>query len=399
MHPRCFVGVRNNYFCGKNGSRWAAGDKRWAAEIFADAPFLRPEACHLLHISSMSTNHHPSSTVNHPPSTVHILAIESSCDDTSAAVIRDGAVLSNCIATQAVHEQYGGVVPEVASRAHQANIVPVVDLALKKAGVEKSDIQAVAFTRGPGLIGSLLVGTSFAKGFALAHGLPLIEVNHMMAHVLAHFAEDPKPKFPFLCLTVSGGHTQIVLVRDHLDMEIIGETLDDAAGEAFDKSGKLLGLGYPAGPLIDKLAREGKPVFAFPEPEVRGLDFSFSGLKTSILYFLKRETAQNPDFVAQNLHDICASVQHSIITILMRKLKKAAKQTGINQVAIAGGVSANSGLRAALEAAGQKEGWETYIPRFEFCTDNAGMIGVTAYYKYLRGEFCGQDAVPFARQS
>ena len=329
----------------------------------------------------------------------HILAIESSCDDTSAAVIRDGAVLSNCIATQAVHEQYGGVVPEVASRAHQANIVPVVDLAFKKAGITRSEVDAVAFTRGPGLIGSLLVGTSFAKGFALAHGLPLIEVNHMMAHVLAHFAEDPKPKFPFLCLTVSGGHTQIVLVRDHLDMEIIGETLDDAAGEAFDKSGKLLGLGYPAGPLIDKLAKQGQPVFTFPEPEVRGLDFSFSGLKTSILYFLKRETTQNPDFVAQNLNDICASVQHSIITILMKKLKKAAIQTGIKQVAIAGGVSANSGLRAALEAAGQKEGWETYVPRFEFCTDNAGMIGVTAYYKYLRGEFCGQDAVPFARQS
>ena len=326
-----------------------------------------------------------------------ILAIESSCDDTSAAVIRDGAVLSNCVANQEVHRQYGGVVPEVASRAHQANIVPVVDLAIKKAGVKKEDITAVAFTRGPGLLGSLLVGTSFAKSFALSFNLPLIEVNHMQAHVLAHFAEDPKPGFPFLCLTVSGGHTQIVLVRDYLDMEIIGETLDDAAGEAFDKTGKILNLGYPAGPLIDRHAREGQPRFPFPEPAISGYNFSFSGLKTSILYFLQKQVAANPDFIEQNLNDICASVQHTIITILLKKLRKAARETGIKEVSIAGGVSANSGLRKALEEMGAREGWKTYIPAFQYCTDNAGMIGVAGYYKYLKGEFCGQDATPYAR--
>ena len=329
--------------------------------------------------------------------TTTILAIESSCDDTSAAVVRDGVVLSNCIANQEVHRQYGGVVPEVASRAHQANIIPVVDLALKKAGVTKEEVNAVAFTRGPGLMGSLLVGTSFAKAFALSRALPLIEVNHLQAHVLAHFAENPKPQFPFLCLTVSGGHTQIVLVRDFLDMEIIGETLDDAAGEAFDKSGKLLGLGYPAGPVIDKLAREGQPRFPFPEPSVPGLNFSFSGLKTSILYFLKKEVGENPDFIEQNLADLCASIQTSIVTILLKKLRKAARQTGIREIAIAGGVSANSGLRTALEDMGKKEGWATYIPAFQYCTDNAGMIGVAGYYKYLAGGFCGQDAAPFAR--
>lgn len=328
---------------------------------------------------------------------VIILAIESSCDDTSAAVIRNGEVLSNCIANQEVHRQYGGVVPEVASRAHQANIIPVVDLALQKAGIGKEAVQAVAFTRGPGLLGSLLVGTSFAKAFALSRGLPLIEVNHMQAHVLAHFAEDPKPAFPFLCLTVSGGHTQIVLVRDFLDMEVIGETLDDAAGEAFDKSGKLLGLGYPAGPLIDKFARQGEARFPFPEPSVPGLNFSFSGLKTSILYFLKKEMGNDPDFIEKNLNDICASIQTSIVTILMKKLRKAARQTGIGEIAIAGGVSANSGLREALEATGKKEGWKTYIPAFQYCTDNAGMIGVAGYYKYLKSDFCGQDAIPFAR--
>ena len=328
---------------------------------------------------------------------VIILAIESSCDDTSAAIIRDGAVLSNCIANQEAHRQYGGVVPEVASRAHQANIIPVVDLALKKAGIAKEAVNAVAFTRGPGLMGSLLVGTSFAKAFALSRNLPLVEVNHMQAHVLAHFAEDPKPKFPFLCLTVSGGHTQIVLVRDFLDMEIIGETIDDAAGEAFDKTGKLLGLGYPAGPAIDKLAREGQPVFPFPEPAMPGFNFSFSGLKTAILYFLKKKVAEDPHFIENNLTDICASVQTSIVTILLKKLRKAARQTGINEIAIAGGVSANSGLRNALEEMGKKEGWATYIPAFQFCTDNAGMIGVTGYYKYLAGEFCAQDAAPFAR--
>ncbi|MCW5924383.1 MAG: tRNA (adenosine(37)-N6)-threonylcarbamoyltransferase complex transferase subunit TsaD [Saprospiraceae bacterium] len=328
---------------------------------------------------------------------VTILAIESSCDDTSAAIVRDGAVLSNCIANQEAHRQYGGVVPEVASRAHQANIIPVVDWALKKAGVAKEDINAVAFTRGPGLMGSLLVGTSFAKAFALSRNLPLMEVNHLQAHVLAHFAETPKPRFPFLCLTVSGGHTQIVWVRDFLDMEIIGETLDDAAGEAFDKAGKLLGLGYPAGPLIDKLAREGQPRFPFPEPAVPGLNFSFSGLKTSILYFLKKEVAANPLFIEENLHDICASIQTSIVTILLKKLRKAARQTGIREVAIAGGVSANSALRQAFEEMGQQEGWATYIPAFQYCTDNAGMIGVAGYYKYLAGEFCGQDVAPYAR--
>jgi N6-L-threonylcarbamoyladenine synthase len=326
-----------------------------------------------------------------------ILAIESSCDDTSAAVVRDGTVLSNCIANQEAHRQYGGVVPEVASRAHQANIIPVVDLALKKAGLTKEDVTAVAFTRGPGLLGSLLVGTSFAKAFALSRGLPLIEVNHMQAHVLAHFAEDPKPEFPFLCLTVSGGHTQIVLVRSPLDMEVIGQTLDDAAGEAFDKSGKLLGLGYPAGPVMDKLAREGNARFPFPEPAIQGLDFSFSGLKTSILYFLKKEIAANPNFVEENLADICASIQTCIVQILMKKLRKAARQTGIKEIAIAGGVSANSGLRSALTEWGQNEGWNTYIPAFQYCTDNAGMIGVAAHFKYMAGQFCGQEAVPFAR--
>ncbi len=329
---------------------------------------------------------------------VIILAIESSCDDTSAAVVRDGVVLSNCVANQDAHRQYGGVVPEVASRAHQANIIPVVDLALKKAGIGKNDITAVGFTRGPGLLGSLIVGTSFAKSFALAHQLPLIDVDHMQAHVLAHFAEDPKPAFPFLCLTVSGGHTQIVLVRSCTDMEVIGKTLDDAAGEAFDKSGKLLGLGYPAGPLLDKLARQGNPVFDFPEPAIEGLNFSFSGLKTSILYFLKKKTADNPQFIQENLNDICASIQHTIVTILLKKLKKAARQTGIRETAVAGGVSANSGLREAFQAMGIKEGWNTYIPAFQFCTDNAGMIGVAAYYKYLAGDFCGQDAAPYARQ-
>lgn len=328
---------------------------------------------------------------------VIILAIESSCDDTSAAIVRDGEVLSNCIANQDAHQLYGGVVPEVASRAHQANIIPVVDLALKKAGIAKEAVNAVAFTRGPGLMGSLLVGTSFAKAFALSRNLPLIEVNHMQAHVLAHFAEDPKPKFPFLCLTVSGGHTQIVLVRDFLDMEIIGETLDDAAGEAFDKTGKLLGLGYPAGPAIDRLAREGQPVFPFPEPAIPGFNFSFSGLKTSILYFLKKEVGADPNFIEKNLANICASIQAIIITVLLKKLRKAARQTGIREIAIAGGVSANSGLREALESMGRQEGWNTYIPAFQYCTDNAGMIGVTGYYKYLAGVFCGQDAAPFAR--
>lgn len=326
-----------------------------------------------------------------------ILAIESSCDDTSAAIVQDGRVLSNKTANQEIHQIYGGVVPEAASRAHQVNILPVVEMAIRAAGVHKNEIDAVAFTRGPGLIGSLIVGVSFAKGFALSHNLPLIEVNHMMAHVLAHFAEDPKPKFPFLCLTVSGGHTQILVVRDYLDMEVIGQTIDDAAGEAFDKTGKMLGLDYPAGPIIDRLAKEGSARFQFPEPKIPGLDFSFSGLKTSILYFLKKQIAENPNFIQENLDDICASVQARIVSILMNKLRHAAAETGITEVALAGGVSANSGLRQALTEEGQQKGWSTYIPKFEYCTDNAAMIGITGYYKYLQGKFVGHDVSPVAR--
>ncbi|HMO38721.1 MAG TPA: tRNA (adenosine(37)-N6)-threonylcarbamoyltransferase complex transferase subunit TsaD [Saprospiraceae bacterium] len=330
---------------------------------------------------------------------VTILGIESSCDDTSAAIVRDGKVLSNVVAGQEVHKQYGGVVPEVASRAHQVHIVPVVAIALQQAGLRREDVDAVAFTRGPGLIGSLLVGVSFAKAFALSRGLPLIEVNHLQAHVLAHFAEAPKPSFPFLCLTVSGGHTQIVLVRNYLDMEVLGSTIDDAAGEAFDKTGKLLGLDYPAGPHIDRLAQQGTPRFDFPEPQIPELDFSFSGLKTSILYFLKKEMAANPDFIQENLADICASVQARIVSILMRKMEKAAQQTGIREIAIAGGVSANSALRKALEMSGKEHGWRTFIPRFEYCTDNAAMIALTGYYKHLRGQFVGQEVAPVARWS
>lgn len=326
-----------------------------------------------------------------------ILAIESSCDDTAAAVLRDGEILSNIVASQEVHRQYGGVVPEVASRAHQENIVPVVDLALRKAGVSKESLSAVAFTKGPGLIGSLIVGASFAKAMALSLDIPLLEVHHMQAHVLAHFAEEPKPALPFLCLTVSGGHTQIVLVKNHLEMQVLGETLDDAAGEAFDKTGKMLGLDYPAGPIIDKLAKSGQPIFQFPEPQVPGLNFSFSGLKTSILNFVKGKTKEDPNFVSANLSDICASVQHRIVQILLKKLRSASQQTGIREIAIAGGVSANSGLRSGIEEMGKKEGWNTYIPSFEFCTDNAAMIAVTGYYKYLNGDFSGQDATPVAR--
>jgi len=328
---------------------------------------------------------------------VNILGIESSCDDTSASILQNGVVLSNCVANQEAHKLYGGVVPEVASRAHQANIIPVVDMAIKKAGISKKDIHAVAFTRGPGLMGSLIVGVSFAKAFAMSLDIPMIEVNHMKAHVLAHFAEDPKPAFPFLCLTVSGGHTQIVLVKDYLDMEVIGHTLDDAAGEAFDKTGKLLGLDYPAGPLVDKFAKQGQPVFPFPEPRIPDLNFSFSGLKTSILYFLKRKLKEDPQFIETNLADICASVQDRIVSILINKLKKAAKQTGIKEMAIAGGVSANSGLRSAFQSTGKNLGWNTYIPRFEFCTDNAAMIAVTGYYKYLKKDFVGQEVEPVAR--
>ncbi|MBP8192143.1 MAG: tRNA (adenosine(37)-N6)-threonylcarbamoyltransferase complex transferase subunit TsaD [Chitinophagales bacterium] len=329
-----------------------------------------------------------------------ILAIESSCDDTSAAVCVDGKVLSNLTANQKVHELYGGVVPELASREHTKNIIPVVAEALKKAGVSKKDINAVAFTRGPGLMGSLLVGGIFAKSYAQAQQIPLIDVNHMQAHVLAHFIDDPKPKFPFLCLTVSGGHTQIVLVKDYLDMEVIGTTIDDAAGEAFDKTAKILNLPYPGGPLIDKYAQLGNPTaYKFSEPQIEHLDFSFSGLKTNILYFLQKETKNNPAFVDENMHDICASVQQTIISILMKKIKKAADETGISEIAIAGGVSANSELRKQLKAFGEKYKWNTYIPDFQYCTDNAGMIAITAYHKYLKNDFCAIDIPILARMS
>ncbi len=329
---------------------------------------------------------------------VHILAIESSCDETSAAVIAEGRILSNIIANQTVHEQYGGVVPELASRAHQENIVPVVDLALKKAGMTPAELQAIAFTQSPGLIGSLLVGSCFAKSMALALNVPLIGVHHMQAHVLANFIDDPKPSFPFLCLTVSGGHTQIVLCESPLQMRVIGETLDDAAGEAFDKSAKLLGLPYPGGPLIDKYAKEGDPGrFRFPEPQIPHLDFSFSGLKTAILYFLQENKARQADFVERNLTDICASIQHRIVTILLNKLVKASKETGIREICIAGGVSANSGLRNALQTYSEQHQWNIYIPKFEYCTDNAAMIAMMAHYKYLAGEFSPLDAIPSAR--
>lgn len=329
---------------------------------------------------------------------VKILAIESSCDETSASVLVDGKILSNYIANQTIHEQYGGVVPELASRAHQENIVPVVDYALKQAGIRKEELDAIAFTQAPGLIGALLVGSCFAKSLALALNKPLIAVHHMQAHVLANFIEDPIPSFPFLCLTVSGGHTQIVRVDSPLQMKVIGETLDDAAGEAFDKSAKLLGLPYPGGPLIDKYAKQGDPEkFKFPEPQIPELNFSFSGLKTSILYFLQEKQKLDPDFVQHHMADICASIQHRIVSILMNKLKKASKETGIKQIGIAGGVSANSGLRTALQNYGEKYGWKTYIPKFEYCTDNAAMIAITAYYKYQAKEFVGLDAVPGAR--
>ncbi|MFZ1749242.1 MAG: tRNA (adenosine(37)-N6)-threonylcarbamoyltransferase complex transferase subunit TsaD, partial [Saprospiraceae bacterium] len=310
-----------------------------------------------------------------------ILAIESSCDDTSAAVIADGIVLSNRTANQEVHSQYGGVVPELASRQHLINIIPVIDVALYEAGVGLKDIHAVAFTKGPGLLGSLIVGVSMAKALAMAMDLPLIEVHHMHAHILAHFAEPPHPPFPFLCLTVSGGHTQIVQVHDHENMEILGSTIDDAAGEAFDKTGKMLGLDYPAGPIIDQLAREGRPIYPFPEPQVKPLDFSFSGLKTSILYFLQKEMAENPDFIKENMADICCSVQTAIVNILIKKLIAASKITGITEIGIAGGVSANSYLRRVLKDEGDKRGWNIYIPHIKYCTDNAAMIGIAGYYK------------------
>ena len=327
-----------------------------------------------------------------------LLAIESSCDETSVAICNNGKITANVIANQTIHEKYGGVIPELASRVHQQNIVPAVQQALLIAKVNKKDINAVAFTRGPGLLGSLLVGVSFAKSFALALNIPLISVNHMHAHILAHFIKDDQPTFPFLCLTVSGGHTQIVLVRSYSDMEILGETLDDAAGEAFDKTAKILQLPYPGGPLIDKHAAQGDPMkFKFPVPKIAGLNFSFSGLKTAILYFIRDNVATDPDFVQNNLNDICASVQRSIVNILINKLKMAAQQYGINQVAIAGGVSANTGLRAALTQAGDECGWKIFIPDFQYCTDNAGMVAIAGYFKYQNSEFVGQDVAPLSR--
>lgn len=340
-----------------------------------------------------------------------ILAIESSCDETSASVCRDGMILSNFIANQVIHEKFGGVVPELASRAHMQNIIPVVDVAIKEAGIDRRAIDAIAFTQSPGLIGSLLVGSQFAKSLALALNKPLITVHHMQAHVLANLIQEPRPSFPFLCLTVSGGHTQIVLCESPYRLKVIGETIDDAAGEAFDKSAKLLGLPYPGGPLIDKYAREGNPTrFPFPEPQIPDLNFSFSGLKTSILYFLQNAgqshvykeeflatEEEKKKFIENNLADICASIQHRIISILLNKLKKASLLTGVKEICIAGGVSANSGLRSALLEAGKKNGWNTYIPDFQYCTDNAAMIAITGYYKFLAGDFADLAATASAR--
>jgi len=330
----------------------------------------------------------------------YILAIESSCDETAASVIGNGKILSNIVATQDVHIKYGGIVPELASRAHQQNIIPVVDQALLNANITKSMLNAVAVTKGPGLLGSLLVGISFAKSFALGLEIPIIEVNHMQAHILSHFIDEPKPSFPFICLTVSGGHTQIVLVKDYLEMEILGETQDDAVGEAFDKSAKLLGLPYPGGPLIDKYAQEGNPMaYAFPKVDTPGLNFSFSGIKTAILYFLQNNTMKDEQFIAKNLNDICASIQFTLIDILMRKLRKAVQETGIKEVAIAGGVSANKGLRKVLEAEAQTKGWKVYVPDFQYCTDNAAMIAMAAHFKYVKGDFSSQALVPDPRMN
>ena len=337
-----------------------------------------------------------------------ILAIESSCDDTSAAVLCDGVLLSNTTASQAVHEEFGGVVPELASRAHQLNIVPVVDAALKRAGVTTDELSAIAFTRGPGLLGSLLVGTSFAKGLALAHNIPLVEVNHLQAHILAHFIEakderqeakgDGVPNFPFLCLLVSGGNSQIVLVKDHYTMEIIGQTIDDAAGEAFDKCAKIMGLPYPGGPWIDRLAKEGNAeAFSFAKPNIPGYNYSFSGLKTSFLYFLRDNLKENPNFIEENKADLCASLQKTIIDILINKLKKAAKDLQITEIAVAGGVSANSGLRDALLDLGRRHHWKVHIPPFAYTTDNAAMVAQAGYYRYLKGDFCPIDAAPYAK--
>jgi N6-L-threonylcarbamoyladenine synthase len=334
---------------------------------------------------------------------VKILGIESSCDDTCAAVLSGNLLLSNVVAGQQVHHDYGGVVPELASRAHQQNIVPVVDIALKKAGINKEDIDAIALTRGPGLMGSLLVGVSFAKALSIGLNKPLIEVNHMQAHILSHFIQTPgeaynPPSFPFLCLTVSGGHTQIVLVKDYFDMQILGQTLDDAAGEAFDKAAKIMNLPYPGGPLVDKFAAEGNPkAFLFPIPNMPALDFSFSGLKTSFLYLIRDGKISNPNFVEEHKNDLCASFQYRVVSILMDKITKASIQTGVKQIAIAGGVAANSGLRKTLQEAADKNNWKVYIPKMPYCTDNAAMIAITGYYKFLRKEFAGNDLVPKAR--
>lgn len=326
-----------------------------------------------------------------------ILAIESSCDETSVAVIDNGRVISNLIANQTIHSEYGGVVPELASRSHQENIIPVTQAALHQAQIELKDINGIAVTTGPGLMGALLVGVCFAKSLAYSLKIPLIEVNHMQAHILAHFAEAPYPNFPFLCLTVSGGHTQIVLVRDHLDMEIIGQTLDDAVGEAFDKGGKIFGLGYPAGPVIDSLAKKGQANITLPEPQVPGLDFSFSGIKTAVLYHVQAQKAIDPAYLDKNIHDLCASLQSKLVDILMKKLVKAADIYGIQEVAIAGGVSANSALRHQIISVGKELGWKTYIPKFEYCTDNAAMIGIAAHYKFLKNQVSPLDITPHPR--
>lgn len=334
---------------------------------------------------------------------VTILAIESSCDDTSAAVIRDQVLLSNIIANQDVHQKYGGVIPELASRAHQQNIIPVVHRALEVANINVKDIDAIAFTSGPGLLGSLLVGTSFAKGLSISLNVPLVDVNHLQGHILAHFIQKPNeepchPQFPFLCLLVSGGHSQIVVVRSYLDMEIVGQTLDDAAGEAFDKCAKVMGLPYPGGPVVDKLAKEGNPkAFKFAKPQIADLNYSFSGLKTSFLYFLRDAVAESPNFIEEHKADLCASIQHTIVEVLMDKLIKAAKLTGIKEVAVAGGVSANSGLREALLNEGRKRKWNVYIPEFGYTTDNAAMIGITGYFKYLKGDRASLDVIPVTR--
>lgn len=332
-----------------------------------------------------------------------ILGIESSCDDTSAAVVRDGVMLSNVISSQAVHEAFGGVVPELASRAHQQNIIPVVSEALKRAGVKKEELSAIAFTRGPGLMGSLLVGTSFAKGFSSALGIPMIDVNHLQAHVLAHFIKESEddnhqPDFPFLCLLVSGGNSQIIKVNSYKDMEVIGQTIDDAAGEAFDKCAKVMGLPYPGGPVIDRLAKEGnKDAFHFNKPHIQGYNYSFSGLKTSFLYLLRDRLKEDSDFIEKNKNDLCASLQATIVDILMDKLRKAAKDLKINEVAVAGGVSANSAVRGAFEEHAVRYGWKIHLPKFSFTTDNAAMVAITGYYKYLDNDFCSIDVAPFAR--